>query len=188
MFFTLFSTINGSCHPASDMILSYNLENQVLSVKITHFVSNPQNHFIDNVTISINQEIIHIFNYTSQPSNSSFTYTYQINATLGDEIEVYTHCNLGGSLTKKVTVSTDNSKDDDLGYSVQELSYYPLFGLPFIVYLGLITFGLFLITASLPILKRKKILKVSVKWHIWIAYVAIVFALIHTILGLLVYF
>jgi len=187
IFFTLFSTINGSCHPASDMILSYNLEEQVLSVKINHFVSDSQTHYIDNVTISKNGDIVHIFNYTSQPSTSSFTYTYSVNASTGNEIEVFTHCNLGGSLTKKLTVSEQNSNNDTFGSSVQELSYYSIFGLPLIVYLGLIALVFFLATATLPILKRKNIVKASVKWHIWLAYVAIVFALIHSILGLLIY-
>ncbi|MBD3193839.1 MAG: hypothetical protein GF317_02210 [Candidatus Lokiarchaeota archaeon] len=187
IFFTLFSTINVSCHPASDMILSYNLENQVLSVKINHFVSNSKTHYIDNVTISKNDDIVHILNYTSQPSNSNFTYTYSVNASTGDEIEVFTHCNLGGSLTKKLTVSKQNSNKDTFGLSFQELSYYSIFGLPLIVYLGLITLGLFLGTAALPILKQKNIVNTSVKWHIWLAYVAIVFALIHSILGLLIY-
>ena len=70
---------------------------------------------------------------------------------------------------------------------LQNISYYQIFGLPFILYLGIITIGLFLITAILAILKRKGKLKMSIQWHYRLAYISIIFGIIHGILGILIY-
>jgi dolichyl-phosphate-mannose--protein O-mannosyl transferase len=70
---------------------------------------------------------------------------------------------------------------------LQDISYFYILGIPFIVYLGIITIGFFLITALLAILKRKNMIKMSVKWHYRLAFLSIVLGIFHSILGVLIY-
>jgi dolichyl-phosphate-mannose--protein O-mannosyl transferase len=70
---------------------------------------------------------------------------------------------------------------------LQELSYYLIFGIPFIVYLGIVTIVFFVVTALIASLKRRKKIKIDIKWHFRLAYISIILAFIHGILGFLAY-
>ncbi len=184
---SIFLAINVSAHPASNMELSFDSETQEIEVLITHSVSNRETHYISDVVISKNGEVYNSYNYTSQPTNSSFTYKYEITATAGDEIEVFTECNLGGTLTKQITISSNVTTENQDSFSIQDITYYSILGIPFIIHLGIITLVVFIVTASLPLLKKWKIAKVHVKWHIRLAIIAIILAVVHGILGFLMY-
>lgn len=69
----------------------------------------------------------------------------------------------------------------------QEITYYLIGGIPFIVYLGILAFGLFMVTALIASLRRKKIITLSVNWHIRFAYLSLLIGIIHVVLGLLAY-
>jgi len=69
----------------------------------------------------------------------------------------------------------------------QEITYYMVFGIPFIVYLGSITILMFILTAILALLKRKGKLKYSLQWHYRLAYLSILLGIIHSILGISAY-
>jgi len=191
LFFILingFYSLSVSAHPASDMKLFYNTDSNVLDVSITHQVSNPETHFIYNVIIRKNGDTYNNYEYTSQPTNSNFTYSYEVNTSKGDIIEVFIDCNLGGSLTKQLTVTSQrDSSSKDSSFSILDITYYRIFGVPFIVYLGLITLFIFIFTAGLAILKRKVKINYPIKWHFWLSYVAIILGMIHGILGILTY-
>lgn len=180
-------TINASAHPASDIILVYDYNNQQLNVTITHNVGNPESHYINNIVIRKNNEIYNNYDYTSQPSTSSFTYFYYVNATNGDEIQVFADCNLGGSITKEILVTLSVTTTNGSSNVIYDITYYPIFGIPFIVYIGIITLFIFILTAGLAILKRKGKINYQIKWHIRLAYIAIILGIIHGILGVLVY-
>lgn len=70
---------------------------------------------------------------------------------------------------------------------LQEISYYLIGGIPFVVYLGLIVFILFGITALIAVLRRKGKIKVSVQWHFRFAYLTLALGSIHLILGIFSY-
>jgi hypothetical protein len=70
---------------------------------------------------------------------------------------------------------------------LEEISYYLILGLPFILYLGIITIIFFIITATLALFKRKGLIKISINWHYRLAYISIFLAIIHGILGFLAY-
>lgn len=178
---------NVSAHPASDMKLTYNTDTQELDVSITHSVSDPQAHYIYILTIRKNDEIYKSYDYNSQPTSSSFTYAYIVNASEGDILEVYTDCNYGGSLTEKIKVKSGITSTGDSSNLVHDIAYYLIFGIPFIVYIGIITLIIFILTAGLAILKRKGKINYPIKWHFWLAYLAILLAFIHGILGILLY-
>jgi len=69
----------------------------------------------------------------------------------------------------------------------QEITYYQIFGIPFIVYLGIITIFMFILTAFLAVLKRKGKLKYSIQWHYRLAYISILLGIIHGFLGISIY-
>ncbi len=71
---------------------------------------------------------------------------------------------------------------------LQEFSYYPIFGRPIILYLGIITVCLFLVTASIPVLSRRGVVKIPFVWHVRIAVLSICIALVHGMLGMAAYF
>jgi len=67
-----------------------------------------------------------------------------------------------------------------------QISYYPIFGYPFIIYLGILAIILFLIAVSISTIFKAKI-KSHFKTHRTIAIVSIVIALVHGLMGLLAY-
>jgi hypothetical protein len=71
---------------------------------------------------------------------------------------------------------------------LQEITYYLIFGIPFIVYLGIITIIMFVITALFALLKRKGKIKISIKWHYRLAFISIFLGIIHGFLGIIAYF
>jgi hypothetical protein len=96
-------------HSPSDMTVSYSLQTQELRVTITHQVSDPTTHYIREVRIEKNGVVYNKTAYTSQPDPNSFTYTYTVNATTGDVIDVTANCIQGGSKTIQYTIATKNS-------------------------------------------------------------------------------
>jgi len=93
-----------NAHRPGSVILDYNIDTKVLSVTITHSVSNPAKHYVDKIKIALNGELIKTFEYTSQPDNSTFTYQYSIEAKDGDELKVKADCSYFGSRTVKLIV------------------------------------------------------------------------------------
>lgn len=95
-----------SAHSPSDMTLSYNENTRDLQVKITHPVPNPQVHYIREVTVAINGKAVNTSTYTSQPAPDTITYTYPVEVSPGDDIEVVARCNLAGSISRHLSVAT----------------------------------------------------------------------------------
>lgn len=98
----LFLPMPGSAHPPSAVDLRYDPEIQQLTVAVNHTVNNPVTHYIYRIKISRNNETPQVFNYTSQPSSSSFTYTYDIPSSGSDEFRVTASCSITGSLTAQL--------------------------------------------------------------------------------------
>lgn len=96
--------ITANAHRPGSVTLNYNADTKVLSVTISHSVSNPAKHYVEKVTITLNGELFKTFEYTNQPDSSPFTYQYSIKATEGDELKVRTDCNYFGSRTAKIIV------------------------------------------------------------------------------------
>ena len=77
--FGLVSFVQG--HSPASMTLNYVAATETLEVSITHTVSNPSTHFVINVDV-LRDDILNITEvYTSQPTSSTFSYNYVINAT-----------------------------------------------------------------------------------------------------------
>ena len=91
-------------HGPGDVTLNYDSESQILSVTISHSVSNPQKHYIKKITITKNGKPLETYEYKSQPDPSSFTYTYNVEAKEGDKLKVKAKCNYFGSKTKELVI------------------------------------------------------------------------------------
>lgn len=102
--------IQSLAHPPQGMVLDYNIETSTLNVTITHNSPGPTIHYINKVEVKINTNLILSQDYPSQPTTSQFTYSYNLQADAGDEIEVTAYCNIQGSITKSIIVK-DTSQD-----------------------------------------------------------------------------
>lgn len=92
-------------HDPTAMKLEYDLDNQTLSVTITHLVADPNSHYIYKVEIRKNGAPYLTEEYISQPTTSTFTYTYSVTAIDGDVLKVTADCSIGGSITGTLDVS-----------------------------------------------------------------------------------
>ena len=98
-------------HPPQDMTLEYDLNTSTLNVTIRHESPAPTVHYIEKVDIKLNDVLYDSFDYTSQPTNDVFTYSYTVTGVIGDIIEVTSFCNIQGSVTRTITI-TDPAQDD----------------------------------------------------------------------------
>jgi desulfoferrodoxin (superoxide reductase-like protein) len=98
-------------HPPQNMILDFDFESQVLSVTITHNSPAPSVHYVNSIEIKRNDEVILTESYDSQPTTTEYTYTFAIEASSGDVLDVTAICNIQGSIARSITVR-DPAQDD----------------------------------------------------------------------------
>jgi hypothetical protein len=91
-------------HSASDLVLSYDFPNQTLNITVTHFVGDPNTHYIAETTILKNSVLFDTIVNTSQPTTDTFVYGHPVPAADGDILQVTVTCNAFGSLTDQITV------------------------------------------------------------------------------------
>jgi len=109
----LLCTISVNAHSPSSMTLTYDKASELLTVDITHQVSDPSSHYVNDIEITINGVSEIEESYSSQPS-SSFTYTFEnMSAEEGDVIACSANCNQGGSITEQFTVGSDTTSGSD---------------------------------------------------------------------------
>ena len=127
-----------SAHPPSDMVLSYNGITKDLQVTITHQVPNPQEHYIREVAVTINGKAVNTSTYTSQPAPDTFTYTYPVAVSPGDDIEVVARCSLAGSISRNLSVAATASPSPSAIPGTQKAAagLAPLLGAAALVLLG----------------------------------------------------
>ncbi|MFW6121566.1 MAG: hypothetical protein ACOC80_11805 [Petrotogales bacterium] len=84
-FFLASVTYCVGAHSPSSMFLTYNPDVGTLTVDISHQVDDPDSHYVENIEIRKNGELIGTYDYTSQ-SGSNFDYIYDIDASDGDTL------------------------------------------------------------------------------------------------------
>jgi len=77
-----------------------------LNVTIAHVTLDTSTHYIYQVVVERNAVVNITSNYTSQPANDVFTYTYNISAVDGDVLRATAKCSLFGEGSASLTVST----------------------------------------------------------------------------------
>lgn len=91
-------------HSPSQVNLTYDNQNQTLTVMTTHTVSNPSSHYVREIVVEKNGEKVLTKEYTSQPTSSTFSYNYPINAAKGDVLNATAYCSIAGSRSAGITV------------------------------------------------------------------------------------
>ncbi len=102
-------------HPPSDLDVSYDFDEQVLTVVVTHPVSDPSTHYIHKVEVYVNDVDVIDEDFQNQQANDSFTLEFSVGAEAGDEIKVEAECNINGKLEETIFVSADDGGVDDPG-------------------------------------------------------------------------
>ena len=87
-------------HSPEKVDVHYDFKSQSLIVKITHPSNNPDRHFVKEVEVKKNGQVVQRGAYVKQDGNV-FTYTYKMQATAEDVIEVTATCSIHGSKTVK---------------------------------------------------------------------------------------
>jgi len=100
-------TMPATAHSPSQVSLVYDSQNQSLFVTTTHQVSNPSSHYVFKILVQKNGEQVLTKEYKSQPTSSTFTYDYPINATKGDVLKATAFCSIAGSRSGEITVVED---------------------------------------------------------------------------------
>jgi desulfoferrodoxin (superoxide reductase-like protein) len=94
-----------AAHTPTSMTLEYNWDTQVLSVTISHSVPNPNDHFIENITVYKNDVKVDSEAYTSQGSASTASDAFNIAAVDGDVLRVWANCSISGFIEDTITVT-----------------------------------------------------------------------------------
>jgi len=100
----LFLILSGQAfsHPASKVILS--VEGKVLQVTVNHNVSNPENHYTEEILVILNdKEIIRQIFFIQTGDMQKVSYTIP-SLKPGDKITVNTNCSRGGKRSGTITV------------------------------------------------------------------------------------
>jgi desulfoferrodoxin (superoxide reductase-like protein) len=100
-------SIPAIAHPPAEVVLSYDLESQILTVSVTHTSKSPGEHYVKKVEIKKNGKSVGVYEYNDQPNTATFVYTYKISAQRGDVLEAVVSCNKYGSKTGKLTVGKE---------------------------------------------------------------------------------
>ena len=99
-----FSAVPAGAHSPSDMSLSYNETSEELVVSITHQVADPATHYIKEIQVSVDGHMVKNVPYTSQPTPTTFTYSYLLKAQAGSSMYVNAPCILGGSIGRTISI------------------------------------------------------------------------------------
>ena len=141
LFIGLFALVTlqsiASAHSPSTLTATYNLDIQELRITISHQVQDPIIHYIFKVQIKKNGADYNTSVYSSQPDPNSFLYTYKVNATAGDTIEVTASCIQGGTKTTQYIIAQDNTDNTDNDTSTP--------GFELIILLGAIIAGILIV-------------------------------------------
>jgi desulfoferrodoxin (superoxide reductase-like protein) len=87
-------------HNPEKVDVFYDFNTKTLAVKITHISNTPDRHYVKEVTVKKNGQVVQRGTYTKQDGDT-FTYTYKMQATAEDVIEVTATCSIHGSKTVK---------------------------------------------------------------------------------------
>lgn len=93
-----------TAHTPGPMTLDYSFSNQILTVTISHSVTDVNTHYIIQVVVEKNSVQVLTKDYTSQNTTSAFSATYAISAVHGDVLSVTAVCSVSGQATDEVTV------------------------------------------------------------------------------------
>ena len=98
--FALGQPLVALAHPPQNVEVGYDQKAQTLTVKITHNSNNPDRHYVKEVEVKKNGQVVQRGVYTKQ-AGDVFVYTFAMAATGADTIDVTAFCSIHGSKTVK---------------------------------------------------------------------------------------
>lgn len=94
-----------NAHPAGNVSLSYDAKTSQLSVKFDHSVKSAAEHYIQTLTVKVNNKTVISQIYTLQELAAGGSAVYRIpGLKKGDAVEAITDCNKGGKKSGKITI------------------------------------------------------------------------------------
>jgi hypothetical protein len=94
-----------AAHTPASVSLDYNFQTQVLTVDVSHGVTDTGSHFIIQIVVEKNSMEFTTRSYTSQSSTTGMTDTFNVPAADGDVLRVTASCNFVGDAVNSLTVS-----------------------------------------------------------------------------------
>ena len=94
-----------NAHTPASIILDYDFGTQVLTVQVSHSVTDPNSHFVIQIVVEKNSVEFITRDFTSQPSTSGITETFDVPGVEGDVLRVTASCNFVGDAVDSITVS-----------------------------------------------------------------------------------
>ena len=98
--FALSQPVLALAHSPQNVEVYYDYKAQTLTVKITHNSNNPDRHYVKEVEVKKNGQVVQRGVYTKQ-SGDTFVYTYKVAATGADTFQITAFCNIRGSMAVK---------------------------------------------------------------------------------------
>ncbi len=98
----LLSVLCAKAHPPKKVNLTY--QNGKLKIEAIHKVSDPKNHYIDQIVINVDGVDVKTITPTSQNSNESQLEEVAIDLKKGSNVKVSAHCCKFGTKAGKFTV------------------------------------------------------------------------------------
>ena len=96
-----------SAHPPKKIVLNTDLKNKSLSINIVHPVKDSEKHFISDVKVSLNGQVIEEKKFTKQSTTTNEIISMTIDEMKeGDKIEVECVCNKAGRKKASVVVKS----------------------------------------------------------------------------------
>jgi hypothetical protein len=108
------------------MRIIYDRDSSSILVTITHQVDDLSTHYVKEIELKKNGVTVDTLTYTSQPSPETFTYRYLLPLHQGDTGSVTAMCNIGGSITRQITVPGSIAPVPGGVTSAQPVSYATL--------------------------------------------------------------
>jgi len=94
-----------SAHAASSVSISYEATTQEVTVRFDHSVKSAADHYIQTLTLKLNNKTIISQVYALQEQTVGGTAVYRIpGLKKGDVLEAITDCNKGGKKSSKLTL------------------------------------------------------------------------------------
>ena len=92
-------------HPASEVKIAYDKEAKMLSVQAVHGVRDFATHYIDELTVRVNDApaVKTVYAFQSYAESQFVTFKYD-GLNVGTVLAVYTHCSKGGVKTAEYVV------------------------------------------------------------------------------------
>ena len=109
-FFFLFSLLLlvmpvSFANPPVSIALSYDLDKGSLHVEAVHPSFNLEKSYVRLMNVYVNDVQVQTLNYYKQNSYNEFTDDVPLKAQVGDVIKVDLFCELGGEMSKELTVT-----------------------------------------------------------------------------------